>query len=360
VPWSGDVAVLGAIQAGLLVRVVAVEVGIILVGLGLYLGHGAWSTRAVRRSAARLAQGRGALQAALDVEEAGQVEPGRLAELPRRLQIEVLAGVAPRLAGAQRQRVTALAAELGLLALAQAWCHSRLWWRRLRGARLCTLLGGGTASVPPLLGDRRPEVRAQAAEWAVEYHNDEIVELLLQMLDVDDGSTRFTVKDSLIRIGRPLTERLAFHLSGRAGPSLGPALEVAVALPDPVLLPAALALCHDEDPRIRALAAGLAGAIGGGPAVEVLMGLLGDEAPETRASAARALGRAGHWAAAASLAGLLGDRSWDVRRQASVALRTLGSPGMLFLREALSARDPFAADAARHALDLPDSALRTL
>ncbi len=57
---------------------------------------------------------------------------------------------------------------------------------------------------------------------------------------------------------------------------------------------------------------------------------------------------------------MLGDRSWDVRRQAAVALRSLGSPGALFLRQALTSADPYAADAARHMLDLPDSAMRTL
>ena len=107
-------------------------------------------------------------------------------------------------------------------------------------------------------------------------------------------------------------------------------------------------------------AATLVGAIGGGPAIGLLLRLLGDEAPEVRAAAARGLGKAEHWPAAAVLAGLLGDSSCAVRREAGVALRRLGSPGMLFLRRALSARDAFAADAARQMLDLPDSALRTL
>lgn len=359
--------VLAAIRAALLVEVLAVQAGVILLGVALFLGHGLWSGAASARNAALVARGRAALQLVLDEVGAGiqadEAGPGglrQLAELPRRLRITVLAGIAPRLAGAQRQRLTALAEELGLLALAEARCASRLWWRRLHGARLFTLLGGGEATVPALMGDRRPEVRAQAAQWVVEHHDDETVGLLLCMLDVDDGSTRFAVKDSLIRIGRSLTKRLTLHLSEPAGPSLGPALEVAAALADPVLLPAALALCTDEVPRIRALAASLAGAIGGGPAVEALTGMLGDEAPEVRAAAARALGKAGHWPAAASLVGLLEDRSWDVRQQAAVALRAFGSPGVLFLRRALMARDPFAADRARHILDLPESVLRTL
>lgn len=358
-PCSGEPAVLAAIPTDLLGQIVAVAGAIFLVGLALFLGHGAWSGPATRRNAARVAQAQAALQLVLD-EDGSDADHRRLAALPLQLRIHVLAGVAPSLTGAHRQRLTALAAELGLLAWAEARCRSRRWWRRLHGVRLCTLLGGGAASVPPLLGDRRSEVRAQAAQWVVEHHDEETIDLLLQRLDVDDGSSRFAVQDSLIRIGRPLLDHLALHLAARSGPSLAPALRVGVALADPALLPAALSLCYHDAREIRALAAELVGAIGGRAAVEVLVELLDDEAPEVRAAAARALGRAQHWPSAAALARLLGDDSWDVRMQAAVALRSLGSPGILFLRRALSADDAFAADAARHMLDLPESAARAL
>ena len=352
-------ASLAAIQTDLLRQVVAVAGAVFLVGIGLFLGHGAWSGAATRRNAARLAQGQTALQSVLDGSGTA-AHHRRLAALPRRLRIHVLVAVASSLAGEQRQRLTELAADVGLLGWAEARCRSRLWWRRLHGARLCTLLGGGAEAVPTLLRDRRPEVRAQAAHWVVEHHNDDLVDLLLRMLDVDDASSRFSVQDSLIRIGRPLLDRLASHLSVRSGPSLAPALEVAVAVADPVLLPAALSLCDDAAAGIRSLAAALAGAIGGGAAVEALTGLLADEAPDVRAAAARALGRAGNWPSAGALARLLGDPSWDVRLQAAVALRSLGSPGTLFLRQALSGGDIHAAEAARHMLELPASAVRTL
>jgi len=359
VPCSGEPAVLAAIPAYLLGQLVALAGGVFLVGLALFLGHGAWSGAATRRDVSRTAQGQAALQLVLN-EDGSDADHRRLAALPRRLRIHVLAGVAPSLAGAHRQRLTALAAELGLVAWAEARCRSHLWWRRLHGVRLCTLLGGGAASVPPLLGDRRPEVRAQAAQWVVEHHEDEFIDLLLRRLDADEGSSRFAVQDSLIRIGKPLLNRLAVHLSVPSEQSMAPALEVAVALADPVLLPAALSMCHDDARRIRALAAELAGAIGGSAAVEMLVELLDDEAFEVRAAAARALGRAQHWPAAAALARLLGDHSWDVRMQAAVALRSLGSPGILFLRRARSAGDAFAADAARHMLDLPEGTMRAM
>jgi len=338
--------------------VVTVEASVVIVGIALVLGHGAWTGLAGRRTEVRRARGRAALQAVLD----GEGPPGRrrLAALSRRVRLEVLMDVAPSLQGFQREALTALAGELGILASAEAKCGSRWWWRRLHGARVCTSLGGGITAVPALLQDRRPEVRAQAAQWVVRHPDDRLISLLLRMLDADDSATRFAVKDSLIRIGRSVTPALVAHLSVRADRSLGPALEVAAALADPTLLPAALALCVDEVARTRALAAALAGAIGGGPAVEVLMRMLGDDTAEVRAAAARALGKAEHWPATSSVAELLGDPSWDVRLQAALALRTLGSPGILFLRRAASGEDPGGAEAARHLLDLPDSALRTL
>lgn len=355
-PWSGEVVFLAAIQTSLLVRVVAVEAAVVVVGIAAVLGHGLWTGVAEQRDTARLARGRTALESILD--RGGGL--GVLASLPRRLRLEVLLGVAPSLAGAQRLRLTALADELGILASAEARCRSRWWWRRLHGARLCTLLGGGAMAVPPLLDDQRKEVRAQAAQWVAQSHDEELIHRLLRILDLDNGTTRFAVKDSLVRIGRPVVGPLAEHLAVRAGLSLAPALEVALALADPALLPAVLALCTDEVPLVRALAASVAGAIGGGPAVEAVSLMLGDDAAEVRAAAARALGRAGHWPAAPSLFGLLSDASWEVRLQAAVALRTLGTPGMLFLRRAASSGDNDASDAARLMLDLPDSALRTL
>lgn len=360
------IGILGAIQIDLLVWVVVLEGGVVATGLVVFLGHATWTGLAKPRLAAHLARGQAGLQCVL--QEGGTGPPGgtgsglaQLAGLPRRLQIDVLTGVASSLAGAQRERLCTLAAELGILVLAEARCRSRLWWRRLQGARLCTLLGGGEEILPALLGDPRPQVRVAAAEWVIEHHDAEMVDVLLRMLSLDDASTRFAVQDSLIRLGRALTPQLAMHLLGSdAGESLGPALEVAVALGDPDLLPSALELCKAEPGHIRSLAAALAGAIGGDAAIGTLVVLLGDEAPEVRAAAARALGRAGHWPAAAALAPLLGDPSWDVRQQAAVALRSLGSPGMIFLRRALSGSDPFAADAASRMLDLPGSVVRTL
>lgn len=333
---------------------------VVVLGLAVLFGRAGWQRATARRRARRHALGREALQVALEEDETNPLELAALAALPRRTQITMLAAIAPSLSGESRRSLTRVAEQLGILKHADKRCRSRLWWRRLHGARLFALLGSGEASVPALLGDRRAEVRAQAARWTIEHHDDGILERLLEMLDRDDASTRFAVKDALIRIGRRVTERLARHLAAPSGPARVPALEVAVALADPVLLPVGLELCEDESSAVRAMAARLIGALGGDEGTDVLVRMLRDEAPEVRAAAARSLGKAGHWPAAASLAAMLGDQAWEVRRQAGIALRSLGSPGMLFLRRALSADDAFAADAARQMLDLPDSSTRAL
>jgi HEAT repeat protein len=89
--------------------------------------------------------------------------------------------------------------------------------------------------------------------------------------------------------------------------------------------------------------------------VQALLDLLADEVPEVRAAAAHALGKLGHWPAVSHLAPLLRDRVWIVRRAAGLALLALGAPGLLYLRRYLSDTDPFAADMAQQALDLPST-----
>ncbi len=308
-----------------------------------------WYTR---WSGTRLVRGRKAL---IEMLAEGLLSPKELAwlsGLPFRLQIKLFAGLASSLSGGQRIRLMELAQKIGSTARAEARCQSRFWWRRLQGARVVTLLGGGERVVPPLFQDRHPLVRAQAVEWAVDHPTPIVIELLLALLNEPSGFGRFTVQDSLLRMGGVVAEPLACYLSTHYGKEAEAALEVALGLGEPKFLASALTLCRDETPRVRALAATLLGAIGGRDAVRVLMDLLGDSVPEVRSASAGSLGRLGHWPAASRLANLLRDQAWEVRREAALALLALGAPGILLLHRFLSDRDPFAADMARHVLDI--------
>ncbi len=277
-----------------------------------------------------------------------------LLSLPRRVQTKLFVHVGRSLEGAGRARLNALARGMGLVAHAETRCRSRLWWRRLHGARLLSLVGGGEAAVPRLLRDRHREVRAQAAEWAVTHPDPPVIAELLDLLSDPWGLCRFSAQDSLERLGRVVEGPLVQYLStGRATEG---ALQVAASIPGPRLRSPAVALVHDSPTHIRALAATLLAALGDREDVALLIALLDDPAAVVRAAATQGLGRLGHWPASPKVSALLRDPAWAVRREAALALRAMGAPGTLLLRRALSSDDRFAADMAKQVLGLPGAA----
>lgn len=341
------------IATTLLVWALVVE-GVLLAGaLALFCGHSLWLWQYRRRYQPRLTRARALLVAVLEEVPLSHADRDWLHTFPVRWQINLVAELAPSLSGVQRQRLTALAEEMGLMTRARQHCQSWLWWRRLQGVRLFTLLGGGGEVVLPLFHDRQAVVRAQAAEWAADHPSPVVLNGLLALLDDTNGLCRFAAQNTLLCLGSTVVEPLACTLSAASERQVEAALAVAAGLADPRLLRPALTLCHGASPRIRALAATLLGALGGCEGVQVLIDLLADPAPEVRAAAAQALGKLGHWPAVSSLAALLRDRAWGVRREAALALRALGAPGMLFLRRCLADGDRFAADIAQQVLDLP-------
>jgi|GEM_PF-621060 len=330
------------------------EIILLVAFLLLFFGHGVWLAWYRRRSYPLLVLARQALVTALEAEEIPNAERNQVAALSVRLQIRMFVSIAPSLGGVQRQRLAALAREMNLTTRATARCRSRFWWRRLQGARLFTLLGGGHSVMPPLFRDRHPAVRAQVAEWAIDYPSAVNIDSLLSLLSDPIGLCRFTAQDSLLRMGNVVIEPLVHYLAYHSGREVEAAVQVAEGLADPRFLAPALVLCRDESPRVRALAATLLGALGGSEGVEVLTSLLTDASPEVRAAAARTLGKVRHWPAAARLAGLLRDQTWIARQAAGLALRSLGAPGYLFLRRFCTDSDQFAADMAKQVLDLPE------
>jgi HEAT repeat protein len=333
--------------------VAAAEAAFVAITLLVLFGHAAWLARRHRRQDPRLTRVAGALAAALDGHVAERYALDELAGLPPAAQIGLFASVGQSLGGVQKQRLADVAAAIGLLDRAERWCRSRRWGRRLRGARLLTLLGGGEAVVAGLLDDPRPEVRAQAAQWAAEHPEPALVARLLAMLSDAEPLCHFTVKDSLARMGGACADPLLVYIVAAGGAPVPAALEVAAGVADARFLAPALDLCRSSDPRTRALAARLVAAVGGTEATDRLGELLTDPHPDVRAAAAKALGRLAHWPATAALATCLRDPSWEVRRAAAIALKAMGAVGVLLLRRALSDPDRFARDMARQVLELP-------
>jgi hypothetical protein len=339
----------------LLLWIVLSEVGFLLSLLLLFFGHGAWLWWQARRQHILLEKARSLLSVMLETGHFQNTDLHWFRSLPFAIQESLFLDIAPTLSGVYKKQLANLAHEIDLVARAEASCRSRWWWRRLRGVRLLTLLEEGMEVVPPLFHDRNPFVRAQVAEWATAHPTPLVIDCLLRTLDDAHGLVRFVAQESLSRMGKDAVEPLLRLLSSATGQQLEAALTIAVRLAIPRFLEPALLLCRHDSLRIRQLAVTLLGVVGGQSVGSILVGLLGDSAPEVRAAAAHALGKLNQWTAASRLASLLCDHAWIVRQEAGLALRSLGAPGLLFLRRALSSENHFAADMACQILDLPDT-----
>ncbi|HUP21064.1 MAG TPA: HEAT repeat domain-containing protein [Gemmatimonadota bacterium] len=328
--------------------------------LAVWSAHGLWKTwraritePAVERARARLVQDLADGRIAAKTEAA-------VRSLSLNRQMLLLARVGRQISGRQRSLLAELARTTGLYQRAEADCGSMRWSRRLRGADVLTLLGGGEGAMTSLLRDPSVYVRTQAAEWAVGQPSPAVLEALLDLLDDPDSGARFAAADAVLRVGTPVVGAIAERLartpsSGSARAGTTRLLDVAAGIRDTSFIPPALRLSRAEDPGVRARAVALLGLVGGEDAVTRAEELLDDPVARVRAAAVRALGNLGYWPAAPEVGGRLGDESWDVRREAGLALRAMGSPGQLVLRRATREGDPFAADMARLTLALPDT-----
>jgi HEAT repeat protein len=332
---------------------VAIVVLLALVAAGVLTlaGHGVVTALSARVRERRIGAARDALLSAARRGEADEAAGTALRALPQGRALALLEELAPSLAGPELAALGEVARRRGLIAGAERDCSRRRWRTRLHAVRVLAQLGGGERAVPPLLDDPRPEVRAQAAEWAAAHP--ESAPKLVALLDDPGRFVRFTAMDSLIRLRAAAVEPLAAAIE--RGESPRAALEVASRIGDPRLAGPARARLGDPDPVVRAWAARMLGALGGSE--EAIVARLADPDAHVRAAAAVALGRLGHWPSAPPLAGLLTDRDWNVRRSAALALRALGPAGELLLQRALRDEDAFARDMAQQTLDLPEAVL---
>jgi hypothetical protein len=332
------------------------EASLLLISLLLFFTHGGWFHFHRRSEERRIAAGRERLARLLI---ASTVEPDdveALRALPRRVQIAVFLEIAMSMSGTGKERLRFLADEIGLLGRAKAFCQSRRWGRRLRGARILARLDISDPVVERLLRDPHPAVRAQAAEWGAAQPSLPVVLELLNMLADPATLARFAVQNALFRIGPMVVDPLARYLASHDGDPADAGLKVAEALAGPRFLVSGIRFSTSSDPVLRESAAALLGAIGDASGASRLVQMLSDSSSDVRAAAARGLGRMRYWQAATNLAAGLRDSSWRVRRESGMALRAVGAPGVLLLRRSLKGDDAFAADMAQLVLDLPATA----
>ncbi len=339
----------------LLRDVLAGEGGALLVMVGAGAIHGAWQGLADRRRRAYDAKAQHLIVGLATSSDPADAKV-ELGSWPLGAQVRALDLLGRSLTG-EVSLAKDIARHLGLEQRALRLCSGRSWRARLKGVRLASLWGGLPELQGKLLGDRQALVRAEVAAWASAELDPAFLRRLFQMLADRDGHSRFAAQDALLSAGRAIVEPLVEYLSTVSGEAGGeaivPCLEIAAAVADPRLLPPAFRWCGEAIVEARAAAAHLVGTIGGEEAARKLQDLLADPDGSVVARAAEALGRLRFWPAAGQLASLLRSRHWEVRRAAALALRQLGSPGQVLLRQALRDADTFAADMARQVLDLP-------
>lgn len=325
--------------------------GVLVATWAVILGHGA-AVLLLRHRRRRLGIAHRALAKGLTERELDGEDLARIRRLTAGEAAKLFGSFAPHLRGAEREWLGEVAGTIGLTARARHLCASRIWWKRLHGARILTLVGGAPDAVLALARDPHPLVRSQVAEFAGSYPDEAGVRTLTEMLGDPSRASRFSVQDALVRLGGQAVAPLAERLAGDPDPvAARTGLRVARGLGDPRLLEPVLQLSEHPDPTLREAAYQALGAMGGDEAAARLLRGLDDENTPARAAAAAGLGRMGRWQAGAALARKLDDTAWDVRLAAGRALATLGPPGHIILRKMLHAPNTFVADMARHVLD---------
>jgi HEAT repeat protein len=340
------------IGEGILITAATVLAALVAMTLAVWLLHAATSTVRERRLAALRPP---ALQALATAIREGDSAPAlaALAALSPGARVGAVVDMAFTVAGDQRVRLNALVRNTGIWVRAVAWARSRRWSRRLRSARLIALFGSGSEDQGDrLLDDPRPDVRAQASEWAGEHPTRQRADRLVEMLEDADARCRFAAREALVHSGRTAIPSIRVRLDAGDDVASLDLLAVATALSVPEFRDRAIALCRAPDPATRASAATLAGAIGGREAVAALVRLLGDPDERARAAAVTGLGSLGHWQEAGRVGEMLEDSSWSVRRAAAFALGRMGPTGTLLLNRAAREGSPAAADTASYALGL--------
>jgi HEAT repeat protein len=221
-----------------------------------------------------------------------------------------------------------------------------------------TAFGVESDSMCVLLTDSSPEVRAQAAAWAVVTPSDSGIEHLIQLLADPDGLCRFAAKDALIRIGLASSDALTRALETAGEELTESILEVAAAIGDDRFFAPSVALIASTSPSTRALAAAVLARTGNPRAGAELVALLGDPSSEVVLAATAGVGQLAFWPGAVDVEPLLNHESWDLRRQAALTLLALGAPGTILLRANAPGEGP-AAQMAVQALQLNALPIRT-
>jgi hypothetical protein len=267
----------------------------------------------------------------------------------------ILLSVSPAIEGESRTRLRLVAEEAGVVLHALRQVRSRRWSKRLEGARILSVLGVDSPQMEKLLDDPVAVVRAQACEWGATNPRPRVIDKLIRALNDPIPAVEFGAHDSLVRIGYQVVPALTTFLAQALPNLIGPALEVAIVLPDPQLRLAALSACNNPDPSIRARGIRLLRSLGSSDSIWAVTGGLRDPSEHVRSVAVSAYAALAPKQALYTIASMMKDPAYAVRREAGLALRRIGPAGTFVLRRvAADSTDRYAAQMATHALDLQD------
>lgn len=284
----------------------------------------------------------------------GKVTPrtGAIRFLPVPLQVRLYRELVPLFSRDELHKVKALLRTADIVAFARELSTSRFWWRRLHGLRILTMFAETVPPDPAWFRDDHLEVRAQAAEWVAASGSTAALPALTSMLSDPIGLCRFTVQDSLQRMGAASVAPLAEFIERAPSAKVTAAIEIAATFNSSALGTAVLRHADAPQPEVRALVADALGSFASEGASESVAKFLHDDSPEVRAAAAKSAGRLRLWPQCKRLAALLRDKDWKVRNAAALALVAIGAPGLVTLRAALKDSDRFAHDIAEQALQI--------
>ncbi len=273
-----------------------------------------------------------------------------LARLSLRPRLLVLVEMRSTFSGAAGERLEMAAVDAGVPEVVAKWRRSRRWHRRLHALRVASSLGI-EADARAAIIDAHAAVRTAAVEWIGQRGHATDMPALFRVLSDASPAVRFAAQDAFVARKTDAVPALESFLGlARSDERLQLALSVAAAIGTPDLGAAAAASTTHEVVAVR-VAAVRAVTAGGAPgAARLLTDLFTDPSALVRAESATGVGVLGDWRSGVELAGLLGDPEWQVRCSAAIALRSLGSPGMLFLQDALNSSDESVANVSRYVL----------
>ncbi len=237
---------------------------------------------------------------------------------------------------------------------------SRLWWKRLLGARALAVMGGidDLPLAKKLVSDPHPAVKLAAISIARRVRDER---LLTDILNEAIGSRRVVrgyMFDTLTAAKAELAPILRRRLiKPKSVFELRDLIRLAGVLGTPELMQPVLELSTHDDPEVRG---GVARALGNFPHADsrtALLTLIRDPAWQVRTRAATSLGNIRADTATDLLRAALRDSNWWVRLRAALALRQLGDAGIAQLEAAAKDDDRFASQMAEYTLRLTDAAV---